>query len=178
MLRRTHERRAAWFGPSILLAALTLSSLGGFAHPLSSLGQLRLTPEEVKSAHSLLPSETGSSGASSVREIVIHGDPAKPGLYTILLKVGPNTRIAAHRHPDDRMATVLSGVWYFGYGPKFDTAKLKQLPAGSVYAEPAGANHFAMTRGPVIVEITGYGPSGVTYATNANIPSPHHSAEH
>ena len=47
---------------------------------------------------------------------------------------------------------------------KFDKTKLKILPAGSIYSEVAGQNHFAMTgKDPVIVEITGFGPSGVTY---------------
>jgi hypothetical protein len=37
----------------------------------------------------------------------------------------------------------------------------------------AGQNHFAMTKEPVIVEITGYGPSGVTYANPADAPKNH-----
>jgi len=36
----------------------------------------------------------------------------------------------------------------------------------------AGQNHFAMTgKEPVIVEITGFGPSGVTYVDPKNDPS-------
>jgi hypothetical protein len=31
-------------------------------------------------------------------------DPSKPGLYTLLLKLGPNQRIEAHFHQDDRVA--------------------------------------------------------------------------
>src|SRR5260370_11005235 len=27
---------------------------------------------------------------------------------------------SAHTHPDDRVATVISGTWYIGYGAKFD----------------------------------------------------------
>ncbi len=42
---------------------------------------------------------------------------------------------------------------------------------GSIYAEPARADHFAMTRGPVIVEITGYGPSGMTYVNPKDAPA-------
>lgn len=148
---------------ALALIALALSAVSASAQNPSPPSQLRLTPPQVKAARSRLPSVIGSSGNSRVKEVVIHGDPSKPGLYTVLLEVGPNAHIAAHFHPDDRMATVVSGVWYFGYGPKFDAAKLKRLPMGSIYAEPARADHFAMTRGPVIVEITGYGPSGVTY---------------
>jgi hypothetical protein len=102
--------------------------------------------------------------------IVIFGDPSKAGLYTILLKVDGNTKIAAHLHPDQRVGAVVSGTWYFGYGDKFDESKLKELPTGSVYSEVAGQNHFAMTKGPAIIEITGYGPSGVTYVNPADDP--------
>ena len=54
------------------------------------------------------------------------------------------------------MATVISGTWQFGYGDRFDARTLKMLPPGSVYAEPAGANHFARTGDePVLVQISG-----------------------
>lgn len=139
----------------------------------SGNGQLRLNPQEIKALKSSGGANApGSSNYSAVKEIVLMGNPAKPGMYTILLKVAPNTKIAAHLHPDQRIATVLSGTWHFGYGDKFDETKLKTLPAGSVYSEVAGQNHFAMTgKEPVIVEITGYGPSGVTYVDPKNDPS-------
>lgn len=134
-------------------------------------GQLRMTPQEVAAARSAGPSAPGSSNLSAVQVIVIHGDPSKPGLYTILLKVAANTKIPAHLHPDDRIGTVVAGTWYFGYGDVFDESKLKKLPVGSIYSELPDQNHFAMTRGEaVIVEITGYGPSGVTYVDPADDP--------
>jgi hypothetical protein len=93
------------------------------------------------------------------------------GLYTILLKVPANTKIAAHLHPDDRVASVVSGTWYFGYGDVFDKSKLKKLPPGGIYTEVENQNHFAMTgKDPVVVAITGYGPSGVTYVNPADDP--------
>jgi hypothetical protein len=53
-----------------------------------------------------------------------------------LLKVGANA-IPAHHHAGDRVGSMLKGTWHFGYGTKFDKAKLKTLPVGSVYTEPA-----------------------------------------
>ncbi|PSL22995.1 cupin domain-containing protein [Chitinophaga ginsengisoli] len=133
--------------------------------------QLRMTPKEVMAAKSTGPSAPGSSNLSAVQVIVIHGDPSKPGLYTILLKVAANTKIPAHLHPDDRVGTVVAGTWYFGYGDVFEESKLKKLPVGSIYSEIPDQNHFAMTRDePVIVEITGYGASGVTYVNPADDP--------
>jgi hypothetical protein len=94
----------------------------------------------------------------------VKGDPNTAGLYTIMLYVPANTRIAAHQHRDDRVATVVSGTWYFGYGDEFDAAALKALPAGSYYTEAPRRAHFAETRGePAIVQISGVGPSDTQF---------------
>jgi quercetin dioxygenase-like cupin family protein len=134
-------------------------------------GELRMAPSDVKWP-APAAGGVGSSGVGGTQTVILKGDPAKPGLYTMLLRVGPNTKIEAHSHPDDRVATVISGTWYFGYGKQFNEAGLKQLPPGSVYTEPPNAYHFAMTRGEgVTIQITGTGPSGTTYADPANDPA-------
>ncbi|MEO7045765.1 MAG: cupin domain-containing protein [Ferruginibacter sp.] len=134
-------------------------------------GQLRMTQQEIINTKASGANAPGSSNLSAVQVIVVFGNPSKPGLYTILLKVAANTKIPAHLHPDDRIATVVSGTWHFGYGNQFDESKLKALPVGSIYSEVKDQNHFAMTgKEPVIVEITGYGPSGVTYVNPADDP--------
>jgi len=90
----------------------------------------------------------------------------------MLLRVGPKTRIQAHAHADDRVATVISGTRYFGYGRECSEAALKELPVGSVYTEPPSTHHFAASRGEgAVVQITGYGPSGTTYVDPANDPN-------
>ena len=78
----------------------------------------RITPAEVPwpAGASTGTSLVGSSGVSGIQTVTLKGDPTKAGLYTILLRVGPNTKIQAHSHPDDRSATVVSGDWYFGTG--------------------------------------------------------------
>lgn len=156
-----------FFLPALLFSVSTIQA------QISNNGQFRLNLEEVKALKSSSGANApGSSNYSAVKEIVVMGDPSQQGIYTILLKIAPNTKIAAHLHPDQRAATVLSGTWYFGYGDKFDEKQLKKLPAGSIYSEVAGQNHFAMTgKEPVIVEITGFGPSGVTYVNAQDDPS-------
>ena len=162
--------KAILFYLKLSIALLMINSVNSSAQ--SDSGQLRMTQQEIINTKSSGgTSAPGSSNLSAVQVIVIHGDPSKPGLYTILLKVAPNTKIPAHLHPDDRIGTVVSGTWYFGYGDKFDERKLKKLPVGSVYSEIPDQNHFAMTkREPVIVEITGYGASGVTYVNADDDP--------
>ena len=154
-----------------LIAVFVLTGMYAEAQ-IGMKGQLRMTQQEIINTKASGKSAPGSSNLSAVQVIVIYGDPSKPGLYTILLKVAANTKIPAHLHPDERIATVVSGTWYFGYGDKFDESKLKQLPVGSVYSEVENQNHFAMAKGePVIVEITGYGPSGVTYVNPDDDPA-------
>jgi hypothetical protein len=118
----------------------------------------------------------GGSGNAKVEVVTILGDPTKPGPYSQLLKVGPHAAIAAHRHAGDRVGTVLSGTWMFGYGPQFDRAKLKTLPAGSVYTEPSGGPHFAMTGNEAVtVLITGNGPTDTIYEDPADDPAAAHN---
>ena len=143
----------------------------GAAGAFGQDGQQRVAPGEVKwpaTGSSLV----GTSGVSGIQTVVLKGDPSKPGLYTLLLRVGPNTRIEAHAHADDRVATVISGTWYFGYGRQFDEQALKELPPGSFYTEPPAVNHFAATkRDGVVIQISGYGPSSTTYVDPRNDPT-------
>ena len=128
----------------------------------------RIAPGEF-SALVQIGASAGTSGVSGIETSVLKGDPTASGLYTILLRVPANTRIEAHDHPDDRIATVVSGTWYFGYGEAFDESKLKALPPGSFYTEPPGRAHFARTGAePVTLQITGVGPTGTKYVAKPN----------
>jgi quercetin dioxygenase-like cupin family protein len=131
---------------------------------------MRLTPDEVR-ANQTGSEQIGSSLLAGVSTKVLSGDPSRAGFYTIVLSVPPNTTIPAHSHRDDRMATVVSGTWQFGYGDRFDEKALKRLPPGSVYSEPGGGNHFARTGPePVLVQITGVGPTDTRFGNPADAP--------
>jgi len=137
-----------------------------------SLPEMRMTPAEIR-ATDLDNNQIGSAGLPGVQTKVLFGNPAQAGFYSILLFVPAHTTIQAHSHRDDRVATVVSGEWHFGYGDRFDAPSLKTLPPGSVYSEPGGVkhNHFARTDAdPVIVQISGYGPTDTRYFDPANDP--------
>ena len=147
-------------------------AVGGLTLRAEGLPELRMAPAEIR-GNSGDGNQIGSSGVSGVHTKVLFGDPAKAGYYSILLFVPAHTTIQAHSHRDDRMATVVSGTWFFGYGEHFDAKGLKELPPGSVYSEPGGVghNHFARTdRDAVVVHITGYGPTDTHYFDPANEP--------
>ncbi len=159
-----------------LLALVVLLSGCGAATPAatttttttstpSASPKQRLTSAEVE-VHEREGAGAGTSGVTGIQTILLNGDPKRAGLYTLILKVPANTRIEAHDHPDDRNATVLSGTWHFGYGSRFDEQALKSLPPGSFYTEPPHEMHFARTgEEPVVVLISGFGPTGTTYAS-------------
>lgn len=140
-----------------------MPAIVAFINQTPESAQQRLTPGEANALGKSGPT-AGTSGVSGIETSVLKGEPTQSGLYTILLKVPANTQIEAHHHPDDRVATVISGTWYFGYGDKFDERKLKALPPGGFYTEPPNERHFARTGDtPVVLQITGFGPTGTQY---------------
>jgi quercetin dioxygenase-like cupin family protein len=137
--------------------------------PVRPADERRVTPGEFKFPEGA--AGTGTSGVSGIQTVVLKGDPDHAGLYTIMLRIPAKTGIAAHVHQDDRVATVVSGTWYIGYGDSFNKAELKALRPGSFYTEPANRTHFAETRDePVVVQITGVGPSSTSYVDPASDP--------
>ncbi len=146
-------------------AALTLVLAAASAS--AAMPERRLTPGEIAG----LPKVGGGAGTSGVAGLettVLSGDPTKAGPYTIALSVPAHTKIAAHAHRDDRTSVVVSGEWFFGYGPVADDAKVKALAPGGFYTEPAGEPHFAQTRDkPAVVYISGYGPTDTVYQAAA-----------
>jgi quercetin dioxygenase-like cupin family protein len=115
--------------------------------------------------------QEGTAMRSGLQTVVIAGDAKAPQLYTMMVRLPPRTRVPPHSHPDERSCLVLSGTWYFAYGDLRDDSRLKALPAGSHYTEPAGMNHFAETRDEAVVaSCTAVGPTGTTFVNPADDP--------
>ena len=131
-------------------AALMLAAYGALAQN----GVVALTADEMKW------SSQGGLSLPGLEQTILVGDPAKPGPYTIRLKFPAGFKVKPHTHPDSREVTILSGTWYTGYGEATDPAKLKALPAGSFYTEPANVPHYVEVREPVLIQVSGTGPSG------------------
>jgi hypothetical protein len=71
-------------------------------------------------------------GKPSARLAVLVGKPNEPGPYVIRVKAAAGTRLMPHRRPEDRVYTVISGVFYIGLGQTFDGDKMKAYPPGAV----------------------------------------------
>jgi len=53
----------------------------------------------------------------------------RPGPYMIRVKVPSGVKLMPHRHPEDRVYTVMSGVFYIGLGDQFDGDQVEAYPA-------------------------------------------------
>ena len=78
----------------------------------------------------------------SVRLAVVVGEPARAGPYTVRVKVPKGVKLMPHRHPEDRVYTVISGTFYIGLGDEFDAGKLQAYPPGAVITLPGDTSHF------------------------------------
>jgi hypothetical protein len=72
----------------------------------------------------------------SFRLAVIVGQPSEAGPYTIRVRVPHGVELMTHRHPEDRVGTVISGVFYVGLDDQFNPDKLEAYPPGSVIVLP------------------------------------------
>ena len=105
------------------------------------------------------------------RLAILVGDPSKPGPYTIRVKLPAGTKMAPHKHPEDRIYTVLSGVFYIGLGEAFDESKLTAYAPGSVVVLPGGQPHFHWAKsGEYITQVSAIGPLGLSYIDPTNDP--------
>jgi hypothetical protein len=69
---------------------------------------------------------------SEARLAILVGDPTRPGPYVIRVRLPAGVKMMPHKHPEDRIYTVISGVFYIGLGEEFDERKLTAHGPGSV----------------------------------------------
>jgi quercetin dioxygenase-like cupin family protein len=107
----------------------------------------------------------------SVRLAVIVGQPSEPGPYVIRVKVPSGVKLMPHRHPEDRIYTVMSGVFYIGLGDHFDGDKVAAYPPGSVIVLPGNTSHFHWAKSSeYVTQITAIGPLGLEYLNPGDDP--------
>jgi quercetin dioxygenase-like cupin family protein len=112
-----------------------------------------VTPDELKWV----------KGPTAMRA-VIAGDDKKQGMYIFRAKFPANFKVEPHYHPDEKINMVISGTLLVGYGEEFDESKMKSLPAGSIWTEPANQPHFVWAKdGEVVIQVIGNGPTGTTF---------------
>jgi quercetin dioxygenase-like cupin family protein len=107
----------------------------------------------------------------SVRLAVVVGQTSEAAPYVIRVKVPRDVRLMPHRHPEDRVYTVISGVFYIGLGDRFDPEKLQAYSPGSVIVLPGNTSHFHWAKsGEYVSQVTAIGPLGLEYVNPKDDP--------
>jgi quercetin dioxygenase-like cupin family protein len=107
----------------------------------------------------------------SVRLAVVVGQPSEPGHYTIRVKVPHGVKLMPHMHPEDRVYTVISGVFHIGLGDEFDANKLAAYPPGAVVILPSNTPHFHWAKSSeYVTQVTAMGPLGLEYLSAKDDP--------
>ena len=100
----------------------------------------------------------------SARLAIVVGDPSEPGPYVIRVKLPSSVKLMPHLHPEDRVYTVISGVFYIGLGSVFDEERLQAYPPGAVIVLPGGTPHFHWAKsGTYVTQVSALGPLGLEY---------------
>jgi quercetin dioxygenase-like cupin family protein len=107
----------------------------------------------------------------SVHLAVLVGPPSEPGPYVIRVKVPRGVKMMPHKHPEDRVYTVLAGVFYAALGDQFDAEKLEAYPPGSVIIIPGNTPHFHWAKSSeYVAQVTAIGPLGFEYINTNDDP--------
>lgn len=105
------------------------------------------------------------------RLAILLGHPAEPGLYVVRVKLPDGVKLMPHRHPENRIYTVMSGMFYIGVGEDFDPEKLVAYPTGSVILLPGNTWHFHWAKsGEYITQVMAFGPLGMEYLHHSDDP--------
>jgi quercetin dioxygenase-like cupin family protein len=107
----------------------------------------------------------------SARLAILVGQPSQAGPYTIRVKVPGGVKLMPHKHPEDRVYTVISGIFYVGVGDQFDTERLHAYPPGAVIILPGNTPHFHWAKsGEYIMQVTAIEPLGLEYVNREDDP--------
>jgi quercetin dioxygenase-like cupin family protein len=108
---------------------------------------------------------------SSVRLAAVVGQPSAKGPFLIRVRVPRGVKLMPHKHSEDRIYTVISGVFYIGLGDRFDADKLQAYAPGSVIVLPSNTSHFHWAKaGAYVAQVTAIGPLGIAYVNPKDDP--------
>lgn len=101
---------------------------------------------------------------------VLYGDPSKEGTFSIRAKLPAGYMVPPHFHSKDENLTVLSGALYLGMSDTVDKKAAHTLKAGGFHHLPGKAHHYAFTKAPTVLQISGDGPFDINYLNAVDDP--------
>lgn len=95
--------------------------------------------------------------------MILYGDPATEGPFTMRLRMPAGYSIPPHTHPKLESVTVLEGTLSLGMGEKLRPERTVALDEGSYFAMPPGTPHYAYTEQGTTIQLHGEGPWEIVY---------------
>ena len=149
---------------SSMLRRHWLAALCGGDDPSAQSGKGRRSESRGDQNHDTGQDEMGGRRQRRGHGVLL-GDPAKTGLYVIMVRWHAHHMSRPHFHPHDRYITVLSGTWWVGTGTKFDPDSTVAMPTGSFVTHVAKQVHYDGAKdADTVMEIVGEGPETPTPA--------------
>ncbi|MBV8880409.1 MAG: cupin domain-containing protein [Planctomycetaceae bacterium] len=152
----------------VAIAFLALASAAVFAAPVQDDVKVPdhqfIVPDDIKWGDAPPSLPPGAKAA------VLEGNPAKPGPFTLRLKMPAGYKILPHTHPAIEHVTILSGTLNIGAGEAFDEAKTTAVGPGGYAIMQTGVKHFVWCKDEVVLQAHSVGPWGITYVNPADDP--------
>jgi quercetin dioxygenase-like cupin family protein len=95
---------------------------------------------------------------AGTKMLLLEGNPAEEGFFTMRLRVPAGARLQPHWHPSAERVTILSGVARVGFGNTFDEAAMTTFETGSFYVNPPKSHHYVWIVEETEMQLTGAGP--------------------
>ena len=148
-----------------------LALMSAFAISLSHAA----AAEEIDTHKVFLPKDLKWASApaalpAGTETVVLYGDPQKPAMFAMRLKMPKGYRIPPHMHAQPEIITVISGSLSLGLGQAADHATVETLPAGSFSSMPKGVAHYVFVTEDSVIQINAIGPWGVEYVNPKDDP--------
>lgn len=105
---------------------------------------------------------------------VLQGTPSEPGaVFTLRLRMPNGYVFPPHFHPEDEHVTVVEGRFIVGLGNVVDEeSAVASLRRDGFITAPKLHNHWAIARGPTVVQVHGIGPFLTTFVDSLGNPLP------
>ena len=138
--------------------------------------ELKHAPAAVAQAHRVMQTsdlqwEPGPEALPpGGQAVVLSGNPAQPGPFIMRFKAPAGYKIPPHWHSATEEITVLSGSLNLGMGDTLDQSTSQALGPGGFASMPAGMHHFAWTREPTTIQVSGLGSFDIHYLDPADDP--------
>jgi quercetin dioxygenase-like cupin family protein len=99
--------------------------------------------------------------------VVLSGDPHKPGLFAIRIKMPAGYKVANHWHPTDEHVTLLEGDLTIRMN---DGAETRTLSRDAYMLLPTRMHHAVSTANGATVQVSAVGPFELTYVDPKDDP--------